>query len=126
MRMRLWSVLLAVALSLGAQERDISVVRVQRKLALVIGNAAYPQSPLKDPVNDAVAMAGVLRRLGFEVTEGRDLGRQQMEEAVDRFAGRVQAGDLALFYYAGHGAQWQQENYLIPVDFQATSAADLK
>lgn len=124
MRIRLWSVLLWVAASLGAQDRDL--VRVQRKVALVIGNAAYPQSPLKNPVNDAVAMADVLRRLGFEVTEGRDLGRQQMEEAVDRFAGRVQAGDLALFYYAGHGAQLQQENYLIPVDFQATSPADVK
>jgi uncharacterized caspase-like protein len=126
MRIAWYGVLAALAASLAAQDRDLRLVRVQRKVALVIGNAAYAQAPLRNPVNDAAAMAGVLRRLGFEVTEGRDLGRQQLEEAVDGFAGRVQAGDLALFYYAGHGAQLQQENYLIPVDFQATSPADVK
>ena len=40
-----------------------------KRVALVVGNAAYEQeiAALKNPVNDAAAVAAALRRLGFEV-----------------------------------------------------------
>ena len=100
-------------------------IAVKRKMALVIGNQAYAQIPLTNPVHDAVALAAELRSLGFDsVTEKRDLTNRQLRAAVDEFAASVKPGDLALCYYAGHGIQANELNYLIPVDF-AGSEADL-
>jgi len=101
-------------------------IRVQKKLALVIGNQSYPKSPLKNPVNDATAMARALRELGFdEVVEKPELTLRQMRVAIDHFSASLQQGDLALFYYAGHGVQANEQNYLIPIDFSGNSEADL-
>jgi uncharacterized caspase-like protein len=104
----------------------IEPVAVQRKMALVIGNSAYPTSPLKNPGNDAIAIAAALQRLGFQVTVANDLTRRRMDEITGQFASHLRAGDMALFFYSGHGAQMEQENYLIPVDFQATSPSDIR
>ena len=101
-------------------------IRVQKKLALIIGNQSYPKSPLKNPVNDAAAMVKALRGLGFdEVVEKTDLTMRQMRVEIDRFSATLQPGDLALFYYAGHGVQANEQNYLIPIDFAGSSEADL-
>jgi outer membrane protein OmpA-like peptidoglycan-associated protein len=116
-------------LAQGDQRRSLHVepVRVQRRMALVIGNQNYPHAPLKNPFNDAAAVAQVLRSLAFgEVIEFRDLTLRRMRQEIDRFAARVEPGDLALFYYAGHGVQANEQNYLIPVDFSGTSEADLE
>ncbi len=101
-------------------------IHIQRRVALVIGNAAYPQVSLKNPVNDARAIAAILRKLDFEVMEEHNVARRNMDQMVDHFANQLQKGDLALFYFAGHGLQVQQENYLIPVDFRAASETDVK
>lgn len=101
-------------------------IYIQRRVALVIGNAAYPQVPLKNPVNDARAIAALLRKMDFEVMEEHNVPRRNMDQMVDHFANQLQKGDLALFYFAGHGLQVQQENYLIPVDFRAASETDVK
>jgi hypothetical protein len=77
-------------------------------------------------VNDAAAMAKTLRTLGFdEVVEKTDLTMRQMRVEIDRFSASLRAGDLALFYYAGHGVQANEQNYLIPVDFDSASETDL-
>ncbi|MBI1790608.1 MAG: caspase family protein [Acidobacteria bacterium] len=114
--------------SARAQIRDLKyeAIEVQRKLALVIGNGAYPKAPLKNPVNDAVSMGAVLKRLGFQVTEGRDLTLRRIDQMVGQFAGAVRQGDLALVFFAGHGMQVQLENYLVPVDFDFKSDSDVK
>jgi len=102
-------------------------IRVQKKLALVIGNAAYQNAtPLKNPINDALAMSAELRRLGFQVTEAKDLSLQNMDRVIDEFTGRLERGDFGMFYFAGHGVQVQLENYLIPVDYREGSEADIK
>jgi uncharacterized caspase-like protein len=99
---------------------------IQRRLALVIGNSSYPDSPLRNAVNDAADMAAALRRLNFLVTSQQNLTRRDMDRVTATFAKQLQPGDLALFYYAGHGVQYQQDNYLIPVDYRPASAADLQ
>jgi len=100
------------------QSRPSNQIRVQQKLALVIGNGAYPGNALKNPPNDAAAMARTLRALGFdEVTEKRDLNRRQMRQEIDKFIAKINKGDMAWVYYAGHGVQANERNYLIPVDF---------
>jgi DNA-binding beta-propeller fold protein YncE len=101
-------------------------VRVSRRVALVIANANYPGSPLRNSLNDAKDVSAALQALGFTVATGFDLTRRQMDEITARFSSGLQAGDLALFYYAGHGIQFNQENYLLPVDFQAASASDVQ
>ena len=87
------------------------------RVALVVGNGAYTSAPLKNPVNDARAMARALQDLGFEVQLGENLGQQGFIEALRKFGGRLrETGGVGLFYYAGHGMQVKGSNYLIPVD----------
>jgi len=111
-------ILACVCAAALAQTRAGREIRVQQKLALVIGNGAYPGNALKNPVNDAAAVARTLRALGFDdVTEKRDLNRRQMRQEIDKFVARINKGDMAWVYYAGHGVQANERNYLIPVDF---------
>jgi hypothetical protein len=90
----------------------------QRRIALIIGNAAYQgYSPLKNPVNDATDLAAVLKNLHFEVIEKHNLNYAQMEEAILAFDEKLrQNPGVGLFYFSGHGVQYQGTNYLIPVD----------
>lgn len=88
---------------------------VQRRTALVIGNAAYTEARLQNPVNDATDMAATLRQVGFTVTLLRDANQQRMEEAIDQFGLTLRQGGIGLFYFAGHGVQVAGQNYLIPI-----------
>jgi uncharacterized caspase-like protein len=63
-----------------------------------------------------------LARLGFEVIRGRDLGRQALIDKLAEFTARVEAGDTALFFYAGHGAAIGGVNSLVPGDAPAATA----
>ena len=121
---RLLIALATVALLHAQQTRPSGPkpVDVQRKLALVIGNTKYEQDPLTNPGNDAAAMARELRELKFDdVVERHDLTYQQITEEMNGFENRLRPGDLALFYYAGHGVQDdERRNYLVPVDFTGT------
>ena len=96
------------------------------KVALVIGNSAYQNTTaLPNAATDAADMAERLAGLGFEVYGGVDLDRQATLEAVDTFSRALSPDDLALFFYAGHGAQIGTENYIIPVDVQASDEIGL-
>ena len=88
----------------------------ERRVALVIGNAAYKLAPLNNPTKDASDMADALRRLGFEVVECHDLGVAQMRSVIANFETKARAADWALVYYSGHGMEWGGENWLIPID----------
>lgn len=97
-----------------------------KRIALVIGNAAYPQ-PLLNPVNDARAMAERLRRLGFEVLLRTDITAAQLQKASAEFSTQARGADIALVFYAGHGAQAGEANYVLPLgaNMQALSAATI-
>jgi uncharacterized caspase-like protein len=99
-----------------AQRRDMVTVK-NKRVALVIGNAAYKESPLSNPVNDAKDMAQLLGELGFEVIYKQNASQAEMKSAIREFGNNIARGDVALFYYAGHGAQVSGENYLIVTDF---------
>jgi uncharacterized caspase-like protein len=88
----------------------------ERKTALVIGNAAYKMGALKNPVNDAQAVAAQLRTLGFEVTQRENVGLRDMIETLRQFSMAARAADVRLVFYAGHGVQVKGRNYLLPVD----------
>ncbi len=98
----------------------------QRRLAVVIGNSEYEKSQLKNPVNDAQAMARLLRRLDFEVELVENGGRRSMVTMLNSFGRKLRQADVGLFYYAGHGIQVKGRNYLIPVDAVLETEADVE
>ena len=97
-----------------------------RKVALVIGNGAYREAPLKNPRNDARAIADKLVALGFEVMLGEDLGLREMTRLITRFGEKAAGTGVGMFFYAGHGMQVKGRNYLLPVDAQITSEASAR
>jgi formylglycine-generating enzyme required for sulfatase activity len=117
---------IALAGSIHAQDRSLIQIPDARKLALVIGNSEYPKAPLKNPVNDAVAMETTLKKLGFQVTIVRNADLRRMRGAIDDFAAQLGPGSLGFFYFAGHGVQVNSVNYLLPVDFSASSEDDIQ
>lgn len=86
------------------------------RVALVIGNSAYPLVPLRNPANDARDIAAKLKRLGFDVIVRTDVRQKEMLRSLTEFGDKVQAGTEVLFFYAGHGMQVRGKNYLIPID----------
>lgn len=89
----------------------------ERRVALVIGNSAYKNAPaLPNTPNDARDTAEALRKVGFEVVDGVDLDKRGMDAALSRFARLAQDADAVMFYYAGHGFQFNGENFLVPVE----------
>ncbi|MFK5984947.1 MAG: SUMF1/EgtB/PvdO family nonheme iron enzyme [Pseudomonadota bacterium] len=95
------------------------------RVALVIGNSAYEGSPLRNPVNDAKDIAAALEELGFEVVLGTDLNREQINQKVSEFSPMLKKADIGFFYFAGHGFQYNGENYLVPVAFNINSENDI-
>ena len=94
-----------------------------KRVALVVGNSAYPQAAaLANPVNDANDVASLLReKLCFTVIEARDATRDAFSDRIGSFAEAAIGADVALFYYAGHGMQFEQTNYLLPIDAKLTN-----
>ncbi|MEE8292282.1 MAG: caspase family protein, partial [Candidatus Tectomicrobia bacterium] len=97
-----------------------------RRIALVIGNAAYASAPLRNPVNDATDIAATLRQLTFDVTLLRDADFQRMEDALTTFSRQLRQGGTGLFYFAGHGVQVRGENYLIPLGARLDREQDVR
>lgn len=98
-------------------QQDVAAERSPgERTALVIGNGAYRDSPLKNPVADARAMAAALEKTGFTVTKLENANRIRMREALRDWGNRISLGGVGLFYYAGHGMQVKGRNFLVPVD----------
>jgi Caspase domain len=92
----------------------------QDRIALVIGNDRYPDfladRQLAKAVNDARAVGDALEKLGFVVIRGENLDRHEMADRISEFAGKINPGDMAFFFYAGHGVAISGSNYLLPSD----------
>lgn len=117
-------VLIALATLASAQSPAPSG---DNRVALVVGNGAYQNAPrLRNPVNDARAMATTLRTLGFEVLLQENTSRRLMIETLRIFSTKLAPGGVGLFFYAGHGMQAKGANYLIPVDAVLAAEDDLK
>jgi hypothetical protein len=98
------------------------------RFALVIGNAKYPDAdaPLKEPINDARDVADELKRDGFTVDIGENLTGEAMRRALDRFYARVKPGTTALVFFSGFGIQSGRQSYMIPIDAQIWTEADVR
>ena len=122
----LW--LLLVSISVAAQERDLATDKdALKRVALVIGNAAYKRSEdrLINPGNDARAIAAKLRGLDIEVIEAIDLDYRGMRAALRQFDRALKGADAGLFFYAGHGMEYRGRNYLFPTDIVLETEGDV-
>ncbi|MEM9222143.1 MAG: caspase family protein [Pseudomonadota bacterium] len=121
-------ILAALAVSLAAIAPEAQAA-IDKKVALVVGNAAYQNAPaLANPVTDAKAMTAAFERLGFEVVSGYDLDLTGMNKLVRQFRLKARDADLTTFFYAGHALQAEGQNYLVPIDalFQDDAALDFE
>ena len=114
--MKRLALLVCCLLTLSAQ----ALAAAERRVALVIGNNTYQSlPPLEKAVNDANAVAAELRKVGFEVASLNNVGQKKMNQAINEFTQKVAGGGIGVFYYAGHGVQIDNQNYLIPVDMDS-------
>ena len=89
------------------------------RYALVIGNNSYAASPLQNAVNDARLLDKALKDAGFRSTLVENASLVTLQSAAGEFLSKLGPSDTALFFYAGHGVQIENENFLVPVDFEA-------
>ena len=124
------SLLLALLVLLNAaparaQERMRGITLTETRIALVIGNAAYRNDPLDNPVNDARLIGQALKDAGFSVSVQENLDRRGLVDALREFGNRLSENTIAVLYYAGHGLQLRDRNYLIPVDAEIRSEDEI-
>jgi hypothetical protein len=87
------------------------------RLALVLGNSNYANLPkLSNPANDARSVAEILQKMGYETHLLLDGSDQSIRGEIRKFASESNKADVAVVYYAGHGAQLNGSNYLLPID----------
>ena len=97
-----------------------------RRTALVLGEKNYQYAnPLNNPLNDAHDIADSLRKIGFDVNIAYDATLQSMDSAIDRWCATLHQYNVAIFYYSGHGAEYNSENYIFPVDARPHSATEM-
>ena len=92
--------------------------------ALVIGNDEYKRvEPLRNAVADSALIAVELKRAGFEVASFTNVDRRTLLREVVALSRRAEGGGDAVIYFAGHGVQVANTNYLLPVDFDSGDEA---
>ncbi|MGP0091839.1 MAG: SUMF1/EgtB/PvdO family nonheme iron enzyme, partial [Xanthobacteraceae bacterium] len=100
--------------------------QADRRVALVIGNGDYAHADkLANPVTDARRLKDTLDKLHFEVVFGENLDKRSLERTIARFADAVQEADVALVFFAGHGATFGDTPYVVPVDAQFSSLPEV-
>lgn len=125
MRIALFAALLALAAPL---HQAVAADASGERLALVIGNAKYPdnETPLKEPINDARDVADELKRDGFTVEVGENLTGDATRHALDQLYARVKPGSVVMIFFSGFGVQSARQSYILPVDAQIWTEADVR
>jgi Caspase domain/Tetratricopeptide repeat len=129
--MKLPLILIASLLVLAIDTAS-AVAQQGDRVALLIGNATYPDADatLKEPVGDAHALGDELRREGFDVDIEENLTKAAMRGALDRFYGKITSTSTAAIFFSGFGIQSGiqsgRQNYLIPIDPQIWNEGDLR
>lgn len=122
--LRLAVITLCIAVGIGSSQAQ----QLEKRIALVIGNGAYQSGDLTTPANDAGLIAQTLQAAGFDVVGARDLDIATLRSSLREFLDKARASGpdtVAFVYFAGHGLQFEGENYLIPVDARIARDTDL-
>ncbi len=124
-----FAALLTLASSTNAQQRGMKSnaqeFSAEKRVALVIGNSAYKDSPLRNPINDADVVAATLKDLGFTILKGENLNQKETKQLIMAFGEMIKSSGVGLFYYAGHGIQSNGRNYLIPIGAMINKEEDI-
>jgi hypothetical protein len=131
--MRVVFVVLILSLIAGPAARHASAQEADARspaprVALVIGNASYPNAdpPLTQPIGNARALGEELMRNGFQVDVGENLTKEAMQRAFSRLYDRIKPGTVALIFFSGYGIQSNRQSYMIPVDGQIYKEDDVR
>jgi len=131
--MRVIFVLLILSLIVGPAARHASAQQAYAgssgsRVALVIGNASYPNAdpPLTQPIGNARALGEELMRDEFQVDVGENLTKEAMQRAFGRLYDRIKPGTVALIFFSGYGIQSNRQSYMIPVDGQIYKEDDVR
>src|SRR5713226_7879165 len=126
LKLRLAGVALMTLLSATVAFGQNTPNEVSRRVALVIGNGSYAQSPVGSAPGDARAFADVLRDGGFDVVYAENAKRTEMEAAIGAFTRKLGWGVTAVVYYGGHAVQYQDRTFLLAIDSKIASEADVR
>jgi hypothetical protein len=110
----------------GLQQTDSPGSNPEERVALIIGNSAYADAPLVNPVNDARDIAKHLETFGFKVILRENASFNDMKKAIREFGRSLHTNSVGLFYYSGHGMQVNGENYLIPVAAELNNEEEIE
>ena len=119
------------AAAFGADPACVSIAdparaSAEEKIALVVGNSQYRKvTKLVNPANDSADIAASLTRLGFSVKHLKDLDFDAFRRAIIEFGTAAKSADMAVIFYAGHGAEIDGKNWLIPVDAEIKSEVNV-
>jgi lipoprotein NlpI len=122
------AILIGIAAALLAQPTSVRADDAVPRVALVVGNASYPDadSPLKEAVNDARAMADELKHDGFDVVTGENLGREAMQQTLEKLYASIKPRSLVLVFFSGFGIQSGRQTFMIPIDAQIWTENDIR
>jgi uncharacterized caspase-like protein len=111
-----------------ATEQTSDVTTRATRIALVIGNAHYPDAsaPLNQPINDARALTAVLRRDGFDVDVVEDASKEDMTRAIAHLKSKIKPGSVVMLSFGGYGVQVGGESYMIPIDAAIWRESDVR
>jgi len=127
--------------SLGAEAANAGVQptcpEVVRRVALVIGNGKYELSTyqdkhlesLKNPTNDALAIADKLKQVGFEpenIVLRLDVTTENVAQVMSDFNDRLSECSVAVFYYSGHGFSLNGDDYMPAVNAKIRTQFDVQ
>lgn len=100
--------------------------QTQDRVAFLVGNSAYEHAaPLRNPVRDVKLIGDTLGKLGFKISMHQDLSRNQIGGELAKFLRENKGADVTLFYFAGHGMQYENQNYLVGVDAKLETEFDI-
>src|SRR5512139_2827417 len=105
-----------------------SAQQTEKRIALVIGNAAYQAETLPTAANDAGLIAQTLQAAGFDVVGARDLDQETLRRTFHDFIAKATASGpntVALVYVNGYGLQLEGENYFVPIDAKIARETDV-
>ncbi|RWN64102.1 caspase family protein [Mesorhizobium sp.] len=121
--MRLFNIALAVIALIGGLE----VAWAEKRVALVIGNSSYQRvARLPNPNNDAADMAALLSKVGFKVSRKMDLDHTAFRKALQEFGREAEGADFAIIFFAGHGVEVENRNFLVPTDVSLSADSDVE
>jgi formylglycine-generating enzyme required for sulfatase activity len=107
----------------------IAPAHAEKRVAVVIGNDSYAnlerRDQLQKAVSDARAVGAALRRIGFDIVEGENAGRQAMIDRLDEAVRRVSPGDTFVFFFSGHGIAVDGTNYILPADVPVVGSGQI-